>query len=166
MLSRLLSSYITVADVSLLRGKVSNLKHMTHVSGGNESVHTRYVATFSIVSQSVILTCNEPILIDTDDEVAIAGCVGRGIFQSVAYYNFRTKVYHASLMSGLLFYLFALVFLGAPIIFLIPFYGPYNFSALLASGVFVLISYLCYQQGRVLFDANNLIIKKFCDFHF
>jgi len=158
MFRKLLFPRVTLANVSILRGKVSNLKYMTHVSGGKESVDTSYIATFEINSQSIILSCSEPILIDMDDEVAVAGYISQGIFRSTAYYNFSKKVYHASRVSCLVFYIFALLFLGLTAILLIA--SSASFLAILISGVLAFVSYRFYHAGRVLFEASHLIIKK------
>ncbi|MBV9575521.1 MAG: hypothetical protein JO149_02730, partial [Gammaproteobacteria bacterium] len=155
MLRELLFPRIKLADVSILRGRVSNLKYMTHVSGGKESVNTSYVATFEIDSKSIILSCSEPVLIDMDDEVAIAGYISKGIFKSTAYYNFRKKVYNASRVSCLLFYIFALVFLGLTTTLLISFYD--SFLAILISGFLALVGYRFYHAGRIVFETSNIL---------
>lgn len=151
MLKELLFPRIKLIDVFILRGKVSNLKYMTHISGGKESVNTSYVSTFEIDSQSIILSCSEPILIDMDDEVAMAGYISQGIFKSTAYYNFRKKVYNASRLSCLLFYIFAFVFLGLSVILLISSYD--SFLVILISSLLAFVGYRFYYVGSDLASA-------------
>ncbi len=93
-----------------------------------------------------------------DDEVAIVGYISQGIFKSTAYYNFRRKVYNASRVSCLLFYIFSLVFLGLATTLLISSYG--SFLLILISGFLGFVGYRFYHAGRVLFETSNLIIKK------
>jgi hypothetical protein len=160
MLNELLFPRIKPADISILSGKVMNLKHITHIRGGNESIDTSYISTFEIDSQPIMLACSEPILIDIDDEIAVAGYIKQGIFKSSAYYNFRKKIYSVNRIDGIIFCLIAVMFFvltASAVISCDPFF-------IFISSFFAFAGYHLYRAGRADLQKTNLIIKKFSDF--
>lgn len=79
-------------DIS--KGVVSKLRNTVELSSGshNNGITTTYVAIFKIDKQPVQLKSSEAILIDENDNVAVAGKVNNGIFNAYAYKNNTTGV--------------------------------------------------------------------------
>lgn len=158
MFFKFLLPRIKLADIRILKGTVSNLKYMTHVSGGKESVSTGYVATFEIDGQSIILNGNEPLLIDVGDEIAISGYFEHGIFKSTAYYNVVKKIYNAR-TGGVICCIFAFIILFFGLVGALSLGSDYPILGILVSIGIAFVSYRIFHAGRIGFQVSKLIRK-------
>ncbi|MEH8208091.1 hypothetical protein [Aeromonas veronii] len=137
--------------MDILKGVVSKLRNTVEISGGgrDSGVTTTHVTIFHLDGQPVQLKSREAVLVDENDNVAVAGKVNNGIFNAYAYINNTTGV-SGNIGMGIHFF-FGIVFpvAGAFAInaFSDPFFGP--MPKLIGAGFIGIGLYMLYKGIQI-----------------
>jgi len=76
--------------MATLRGKATRLRNTANHAGGNGG--TTHITIFQINDKVVRVASYEPIIINSGDEVAVAGKYRNGVFDAQAYKNITLEV--------------------------------------------------------------------------
>jgi hypothetical protein len=77
-----------------LQGRVTHVRHTTHVSGNGSRTTTRHIAIFEIGGVLVTYYGAAPVVIEQGDEVRVVGTPGEGerMLDALAYHNLTRDV--------------------------------------------------------------------------
>jgi hypothetical protein len=77
-----------------LQGRVTHVRHTTHVSGNSSQTTTQHIALFEIAGVLVTYYGAAPVVIERGDEVRVVGTPGDGerMLDALAYHNLTRDV--------------------------------------------------------------------------
>ena len=135
--------------MAVIRGLATNVRNTVDVSGDgghNSHVTTTHISLFLVDGKQVKVTTSQPVMINENDEVALAGETKRGVFNAYAYRNITTGANGDT--GGISFILFGIGFPIAAVYFFLNFKGEKTLQELISFSIIpVLVPAIFFMAG-------------------